>query len=281
MPREGTGDSNAELAVSLFNDLLDHRGWGLDRAWLAISQLLMTCQVWENGEWTHFADFPVLMERNEYRPRRGGADPRATRDAKAVGDRLASELGLTSRSDLPAALGLFFRQNRLSQLQPNNPRGHAFRSLVAETLARFGDPGLTISEERSPHAMFPGYRFDARSSEARIDIVAQRGAVPVALISTRWTYRHDRVDMIEEARAYIPAARSLNRNCVYYGVTAEFGQARLKKVILQTEAVERYASLRRLVHLNPELASSVVGRNGQLAHLMSLEQMVTESTDWR
>ena len=100
-------------------------------------------------------------------------------------------------------------------------------------------------------------------------------------MSTKWTYRHDRVDLIDEARAYIPAARNVNPACVYYGVVAEFGKARLKKVIDQTEAVLPTAALRRLVHIKASLPSSVIERNGDLAHLIDLEEMVKESWTWK
>lgn len=281
MPRIGTDDRNAELAVVLFNELVATNNWAVDQAWLAIAKLLMTCQVWEDGAWRPFGDFPVLMERNNYRPGRRGDPSRSARDAMAVGDRLVSELGLTGRAALCSQLGIFFQHPQLHGLQPNNPRGHAFRSLVAATIAKFGDPELVIREECSPHVMFPGFRFENRSEHASIDIVALRDGIAVALISTRWTYRHDRVDLIDEARAYIPAARSVNGKCVYYGVTAEFGAARLKKVIRQTEAVQRHAALRRLVHIKAELPSVVIGNNGELSYLMSLDEMVRESFDWR
>lgn len=279
VPRIPTKNANANLAVELFQDILQATGWGRERAWLAIAKLLMTCDVWEKPAWRAFYDFPVLMERNNYTFTSTGDPNTYMRDAELIAEYLASELGI-SRALLCSELAVYFRHPKIMNLQPNNVRGHAFRSLIAEALALYGDSALTISEEQSPHGMFPGFPFPNRSKNARIDIVVRRGALPVALLSTRWTYRHDRVEMIDEGAAYIPAARSVNPRCVYYGVTAEVSEARLKKVISATEPVVASAAIKRLVHLKPELASSVIGNNSELKHLISLEQLCLDSFDW-
>jgi hypothetical protein len=232
MARIGTNDSHANLAVDLYRGLLDSNEWGLGESWLAIAQLLMTCRVWESGTWRGFHGLPVLMERNNYKVTTAGKPNRYLMDAGRVADFLASQLQI-SPAQLCSNLGLFFDHPDIRGLQPNNPRGHAFRSIVAETISRFGDPALTITEEQSPHALFPGFPMANRSVGAKIDIVVNRGPLVVALVSTRWTYRHDRVDLIDEARAYIPAARNLNPACVYYGVVAEFGKERLKKSLIR------------------------------------------------
>lgn len=280
MPRRGTSDRHAELAVSLYEELLTVRGWALNQAWLAITMLLVTCDVWRFGEWLALHDAPVLRESNDYRLTKGGSPNKALSEAVKVKERIAEELGVDPEG-VCSELGVFFRHPDIGGLQPNNPRGHAFRSLVAETLARFGDPQLEVAEEVSPRDLFPGFEFGNRSKDARIDIVVKRGPRPVALITTRWTYRHDRVDIIDEARAYVPAARELNRDCRFFGVTAEFGTARLKKVIAQTSPVMGNAAINRLVHLNPEMPGQLIGRNGDLGEMWSLGQMVEDSPNWQ
>ena len=280
MVRHGTSDAHAELAVELYQQLLTEHGWGLDQSWLAITMLLMTCNIWRDGEWRSLHSAPVLRESNDYRLTKGGAPNKALREALQVKERIATELAIDS-DGLCSEIGKFFRHQDISGLQPNNPRGHAFRSLVAETLARFGDSTLDVVEEVSPRDLFPGFDFGNRSTDARIDIVVKRGPRPVALITTRWTYRHDRVDIIDEARAYMPAARNLNRDARFFGVTAEFGSARLKKVIGQTSPAMRNSAIDRLVHLNPELPGELIGKNGDLRMMWSLAQMVQDSDNWR
>ena len=78
----------------------------------------------------------------------------------------------------------------------------------------------------------------------------------------------------------MPAARGQNRDCRFYGVTAEFMTARLKKVIGETAPVMRNAAIDRLVHLNPELPGDLIGRNGELGAMWSLAQMVEDSHNW-
>ena len=280
MPRIGTTDAHAELAVELYGELLGEYDWQLDQAWLAIALLLMTCDIWRDGEWRSFHGAPVLRESNDYRLTKAGSPNKALSEARLVKEWIAAELD-ADEDRLCSELGQFFRHPDIAGLQPNNPRGHAFRSLVAETLARFGDPELDVREEVAPRDLFPGHDFGNRSKDARIDIVAQRGPRIVALITTRWTYRHDRVDIIDEARAYMPAARGQNSDCRFYGVTAEFMTARLKKVISETGPVMRNAAIDRLVHLNPELPGELIGRNGDLREMWSLEQMVRDSYNWR
>ncbi len=279
MPRLGTTDANAELAVRMYGELLDEHGWGLDRAWLAISSLLMTCDLWWDGGWHPFHDAPVLRESNVYGLTRTGDPNPALTDAFRVKERLAVGFAVAD-ADVCATLGRFFREPRLLGLQPNNPRGHAFRSLVAETLARFGDPALGVAEAISPHDVFAGFDRFAAGRGSRIDIVVRRGDHLVALITTHWTYRHTRVGILRDAEAYMPAVRVLNADCRFYGVTAEFGTARLKKVIAETAPVMRNAVIDRLVHLNPELPGDLIGKNGELREMWSLAQMVEDSYNW-
>lgn len=99
-------------------------------------------------------------------------------------------------------------------------------------------------------------------------------------ISWNQVIRHDRVDMLDEAHAYIPPARRINPRSGFYGATGEFGVARLVKVIDQTEPVERHGIIRRLVHLHAPLATIVIGHNHNLIHLMDLAEFVTDSFDW-
>ena len=281
MPRNPTTDLHAELAVDLYNRLLDENGWGLDHSWLAISKLLMSCEIWQQGIWGHLHDVPVLVESNNYTLKLDGTPGKTIADAMRVKEQLARELGV-DLDDLCGQIGQFWRHGDIRALQPNNPRGHAFRSIVAQTLSRFGDQDLNIEEEVSPHTLFPGYDFGNRSRNPRIDIVVRRGRENrvVALMTTRWTYRHDRVDIIDEARAYMPAARNVNQQCRFFGVTAEFMPARLNKVIQQTSPVINNAAINRLVHLNPDLPGVLLGNNGNLAQMWSLRDMVGDSANW-
>lgn len=281
MPRIRTSNANAELAVDLFDRLLSTQQWGVDKAWLAIAKLLVTCNVWEGKRfgWQPLHGLPVVMERNNYRPMNDGRPNVYMREASQIGSTLAAELGIAVE-DLCDEIGLYFNQSQVADLQPNNIRGHAFRSLVAETLSRFGDQSLSIAEEVSPYDLFPGFRFQTRSKDPKIDVVAMRGPVAVALISVRWTYRHDRVDLLDEALSYGPASRRNNPSCRYFGVVAEFGEARLKKVTSQAEPIDHRGPLKALVHLNVDLATTTIGHNSELTTMWNLKDLVADSFSW-
>jgi len=277
MPRQGTSDKNAEQAVSEFNSRMAGQGRNLDHAWLTVSELLMTCDIWAAGQWLTLRGQPVLRESNDYKENKSGGPNKALKEATLIGDYLAEKLG-SPRGELCSHIGGFLKA---LGIQPNNPRGHAFRSLIAEILSTYGDKALTVMEEIDPHALYPGFVFALRSASPRIDIVVLRGPTVVALCSTRWTYRHDRVDMLEEAVAYMAAARRANPECRFFGITAELNPARLKKVVKQSSALQRNAAMERLIHLHKPLATTVIGHNGVLEHLMDLADWARDSVNWK
>ena len=277
MPRQETSDKNAEQAVTHFHSRMGSQTRNLDQAWLTISELLMTCEIWAAGQWRPLCGQPVLRESNDYKENKNSGPNKALKEATLIGDYIAEKLGVP-RAQLCAHIGDFLKA---LGIQPNNPRGHAFRSLVAETLSIYGDKELTVTEEVDPHPLYPGFTFALRSASPRIDIVVLRHQRIVALCSTRWTYRHDRVDMLEEASAYMAAARRENPDCKFFGITAELNPARLKKVVKQTSALQRNAAMERLIHLHKPLATTVIGHNGVLEHLMDLAEWVRDSVNWK
>jgi hypothetical protein len=232
----------------------------LDQAWLSVSELLMTCEIWAAGQWLPFRGQPVLRESNDYKEKITGGPNKALTEAVLIGDYIAEKLGVP-RSQLCAHIGGFLKE---LGIQPNNPRGHVFGSLVAEILSAYGDTSLTVREEVDPHPLYPGFTFALRSASPRIDLVVFRGQRIVALCPTRWSYRHDRVDMLEEAAAYMAAARRANPECKFFGITAELNPARLKKVVKQTSSLQRNAAMERLIHLHKPMATTVIGHNGVL-----------------
>ena len=52
-------------------------------------------------------------------------------------------------------------------------------------------------------------------------------------------------------------------------------------MIDQTAPVMQNAVINRLVHLNSDLPGDLIGRNGDLGHMWSLEEMVRDSFGWR
>lgn len=273
MPRS----ANAQLAVEMYEAQRARRGWSAASAWQGIARLLLSCETWRQG-WQPFHDVVVYREANDFRT--GVRGPNAVmRRADALTGFLAGQLGV-ARADLCNEIGMYWRHPDVAGLQPHNLAGHAFRSLTVHVLETFGDKSIAYAEEVSPYDEFPGQPFTTRSRDPRIDIVARRGKVTVALISSRWRYRHDRVEVVEEAMAYAPAARRHNPDCRLYASVGEFAPNRLEKVLSNCPPAQPRGALAAAVHFAPRLITAGLGENGRLAHLRSLEWLVGETFSW-
>lgn len=269
---------NARIAVELYDELDSLYQWDAANAWKGVAILLLTCEVWGVG-WQSFKDCVVYRERNDFKD--GAKGPSlVTKRAHLLSQYLADELGV-SREALCDTIGKYFRDPRIRPLQPHNLVGHAFRSIVVHILQKHGDQGVSYAEEVNPSEEFPGHSFQTRSKEARVDIVARRGASTVALMSSRWRYRHDRVDMIDEAIAYAPPALRQNRNCKLYGMVGEFSVPRLVKVLEHCPPLHPNGAISALVHFNPQLLWNGLGENGKTSHLKSLEWLIGQTFEWK
>src|SRR5579872_6979998 len=244
---------NAQTAVDLYSSLREGRRWTAANAWLGIAQLLLTTRVFRSGlGWQPLHNVVVYRESNDFKFNANGVPNAVMRRAEALTGYLAAQLGVP-RADIAEYIGLYWNQARIAKLQPHNLVGHAFRSLIVTILETFGDQKIEYEEEVDPHAEFPGFHFATRSPAAKLDIVARRDQRLVALLSTRWRYRHDRVDLVDEALAYAPPARRQNPNCKLYPVVGEFAPNRLHKVLANCPPAIHNAALSEAVHFAPEL----------------------------
>ncbi len=277
MPRS----PNAETAVNLYELLHQAHKWTAANSWQGIARLLLTTRVWRSGQgWQPFHDVVVYRESNDFKITASGLPNLVVRRAEALTQYLAEQLGVP-RQEIDEHIGVYWRQPVIGGLQPHNLVGHAFRSLVVTILQHFGDPGLTYEEEVDPHTEFPGFQFATRSAQPKLDIVARRKGRLVALVSTRWRYRHDRVDLVDEALAYAPAARRQNAHCRLYAVIGEFAPTRLGKVLANCPPAMPHAALSAAVHFAPELLWNGLRENGRTANLKNLEWLVQQSGQWR
>jgi len=273
MPRS----ANAQLAIDMYEALRAKHGWTRATAWQGIARLLLSCEIWRHG-WEPFHGVVVYRGTNDFKV--GARGPNAImRRAEALTGFLAKELGV-SRAVLCNEIGIYWKHPDIAGLQPHNLAGHAFRSLTVHILETFGDPDVSYAEEVSPYEEFPGQHFATRSRDPKIDIVARRGNVTVALISSRWRYRHDRVDVVEEAMAYAPAARRHNPGCRLYASVGEFAPNRLDKVLSNCPPAQPYGALTAAVHFAPQLITCGLGENGRMVHLQSLEWLIGETFSW-
>jgi hypothetical protein len=224
-------------------------------------------------------DVVVYRESNDFGMTSTGQPNAVLRRAESLTNYLSEQLRIP-RQELCGRIGLYWQQPQISNLQPHNLVGHAFRSIVVTALERFGGAGITYEEEVSPTAIFPGFQFTTRSQDSRIDIVARRGNEIVALMSTRWRYRHDRVDVVDEALAYGGAARRLFPACRFYAVIGEFSPNRLTKILGNCPPTHPNPCITAAVHFAPQLISNGLGENGRVANLRSLEWLIGQTFTW-
>jgi hypothetical protein len=277
MPRS----QNAQIAIDLYEELDRAHLWNAGNAWQGIARLLLTTRIWISGTgWRPFHDVIVYRESNDFNLGANGAPNAVLRRAESLTLYLAAQLGV-SRSEISDHIGIYWNQPVIADLQPHNLVGHAFRSLVVTILGKYGDSAITYEEEADPRAEFPGYQFQTRSKDPKLDIVARREGRLVALLSTRWRYRHDRVDLVDEAIAYAPPARRQNRHCQLYAVIGEFAPNRLDKVLSNCPPASPNAALSAAVHFAPQLLWEGLGENGRTSCLQSLEWLVQQTWDWR
>jgi len=271
--------TNAQLAVDQFKILKERYSWTKCEAWQGMARLLLTCNMWQSGGWCAFHGVVVYRETNDFKIGPRGPN-QVLRRAESLSGYLSQRLDIP-RSELCQNIGLYWRDPVIAKLQPHNLVGHSFRSLTVTALEMFGDKDLVFEEEVDPAQEFPGFSFTTRSKDARIDIAARREKRTVALISTRWRYRHDRVDVVEEALSYVAAARRQNPSCALYAFVGEFAPNRLEKILSNCPPAMPNAALAAAVHFQPDLISEGLQENGRLAHLKSLEWLIDQSFTWK
>jgi len=276
-----TRGANASLAVSKYNELHALHRWTPETAWKGIAILLLTCKTWQSNRWKAFHNVIVYREANDFKILPSGPNSTIVKGQKLTSF-LESELALSPGSGCDS-IGQYWRLSQVKRLQPNNLVGHAFRSIIARILELHGDSSVSFEEEVDPNLLFPGQQFQTRSKDPRIDIVAYKDGNPVALISVRWRFRHDRVDVIDEALAYKAAARRNNPNCRFYAVLGEFSGARLDKVLQHCAPTHANPSIDGAVHFNPEAVTNPnsLHENGRTQFLKSLEWLIRETACWK
>lgn len=270
--------TNAQKAVQLFDQLAASNGWGAADAWKGIAELLLTCQRQHHGKWEDFYGVVVYRESNDFKTTKKGPNATITR-AGQLTRFLAIQLGCQP-DEVCARIGRYWREPTIAGLQQHNLVGHAFRSLIVRSLEHYGAKGIRYEEELAAREIFPGYKLTTRSVNPSIDIVALRGDTPVAMLSSRWRFRHDRVDVPEEALAYQAPASRVYGGLPYYAVVGEFSAARIAKILAVAPPLHPQGPVNAAVHFNPELLTQGLGENGRIAALRSLEWLIAQTHTW-
>lgn len=219
-----TSAADRALIVNAFDNASYPEGVGLtlDTAWLGIYQVL----------WWYDAPHDVLHVRESNDLAKAIWRERAA-NLEAY---IANAIGIRP-SQVKDHLDQMMKLPRWRGMQRNNPLGNGLRIMFSELCERYGNPAFSYHEEQDANLWFPGIRMPGRSQRPKVDVGAVRksGRRPKAVLSCKWSIRHDRIsDPTNECTQYKAAAvQQQIMDLRYYVLTNELSVSRLDKVINQ------------------------------------------------
>jgi hypothetical protein len=268
-------------AIRIFEGAEYPLGLNVATAWLGIYQTLLWC---EPVNRLGFNNLPHIIDADKLRPAssakgRTWTSPSAwQKRAQALAMYLAEQLRCPVE-DVPNRTDLLMRHSNYAGMQRQNTLGIAFAGLVKHVLEKFGSKAVSYGTEIEAGVLFPGVTFPGRSTAPRIDVLAKRDDMPRAIISAKWSLRHDRVnDITNECPVYKAADQRIYRHAsrdrlLYYVVTDEYDPARLNKMLDDT-------CVDGVVHVHKTAVMEVCGLNGRLAQLMDLTDFINATLSW-
>jgi hypothetical protein len=243
-------------------------------AWAGIYQCLLWYEPLSTPVAGH-ASLPHIIDANRLTEASSKGPSAWQRHAIRVEEYLSQQWAI-GMSAVEGKVDLLMRSPAYAGLQRHNILGAAFAALVRTALLRFGATGrnLTYELEAAGATAFPGVHISTRSEHPSIDILVRSAGKNVGIISTKWSYRHDRVDdLTTECRAYKAAAAYTDHKIFYYIVTNEFDPARTDKLI-KDKCVDK------VIHVHKRLVTEVCGLNGRLKNLWDLSDLLAASNTW-
>lgn len=256
----------ADVSVELFKNSMFPGGLSADNIWLGIYQVLM----WPEPINPAKDKFLLhIIEANSLRPPQGQTTNISKiwkSRAQMVGEYMASCLGI-SQNDLNDKIGLLSKHPRWIGKQMNNTTGNGFVGLMAHCLREFTKGNWEFVTERPANTVFPNIRMVGRSQNPKIDILGIRDGDIRAIISTKWSLRHDRIgDITTECTTYKAEALRNRIPLAFYFVTNEFEPSRLNKMLDDT-------CLDGIVHVHKKAVVDVCVLNGRLSRLIDLSEI--------
>jgi len=263
------------LAIDAFENAIYPDGLNSRSVWLGLYQTLLWYQAVDH--WGYDA-LPHIIDADKFRvPKTRAADdigdptPWVVR-AAGVHEYLAVTLRCEP-SQVALMMDRLMRGPEFEGLQRQNSLGIAFAGLVKHVLERFGPEHVSYEAEKPAKTVFPGLPLVGRSEKPSIDVLATSNGAPLAVISTKWSLRHDRLnDLTSEAPAYKAAFMQLYRqrgrpDLKYYVVTNEFDPARLTKLIDDP-------GIDSVVHVHKHAVTDVCQLDGRLQQLVDFPDFI-------
>lgn len=257
------------LPIRLFQEARYSNGLTAESAWLGIYQVLL----WHEPR----SGLPHIIDANNLRVPRGSRSRTSgtawverARDFQAY---LATHLQCQAEQ-VPEYLDRLMMHPEYQGMQRQNPLGSAFPDLLEYILEQFGNQGVHYEREVLATKAFPGISIPGRSAAPKIDILVKAEGRPRAIISAKWSLRHDRLnDISNECPVYKAAAYVTRSEIDYIVVTNEFQPARLLK-LLSDHCVDT------LVHLHKPAVVQVCGLDGRLGELADLTALIQRTHTW-
>ena len=240
-------------------------------AWLGIYQGLLWYEPVKLGHYTslpHIIDADKLRPSKSRRTKRKPFKPSAwQKRAEAAEQYIARHLGCPA-IEVQRKVDRLMRTPGYAGLQRQNSLGIGFIGIVKHILQAFGSQRLTYDMEVKAASVFPGITMPGRSTSPSIDILIQKGGFPRAIISAKWSLRHDRInDITNECPIYKAASMRSRKPLAFYVVSNEFDPARLSKV-LSDDCIDG------LAHVHKPLVTSICGLNGRLNATLDLSDLI-------
>jgi hypothetical protein len=215
--------------------------------WRGVYQLLM---------WFH-QDVPHIMDGDKL------ARGAWRRRAEAVKAALATEFGcapteVVDNVDMLVKSPIFPKRP-----QRQNPLGIGFVTCLFTALEHFSPQEYRFFPEQAiGQTVFRGIREAPRAAP---DIVAVKNDTEVAVVSAKWSLRHDRLKDLKDECNYF---KTLMGSLKFYAVTNEYDPARLNKVL------EDYR-IDSLFHVNRRLVVDVAQVDARMDRLADLSDLLT------
>lgn len=274
-------DQTVADAVEIFESAEYPSGLNAATAWLGIYQTLLW---YEKVNWVGYRKLPHIIDADNLRPaspakKRTWKKPNAWQQrAQALTVYLARQLNYPEDT-LPDKTDLLMKKPDYDGMQRQNTLGIAFAGLIKHVLEKFGHTSISYETEVDASSIFPGITFPGRSGTPRIDLLAKKTGIPRAIISSKWSLRHDRMsDLTNECPVYKAAYERIYRqtrraHLLYYVLTNEYGPARLQKMLDDT-------CIDGVVHVHKPAVLEVCKLDGRLDRLMDLTDFIEVTPSW-
>jgi hypothetical protein len=262
-------------AIRIFETTDFPQGQSLKHAWLGIYQTLLW---YEPVNWLGINELPHIIDADKLRPnspakkRKWISSTIWQNRAQLVSSYLASQIGCID-NDMVNKTDLLMKQPNYEGMQRQNILGTAFVGLVKYVIQKFGSLDISYETEVEAVGIFPGISFPGRSGAPRIDLLAFKNGIPRAIISAKWSLRHDRLsDITNECPVYKAGYERIYRgkhreHLLYFLITNEFDPSRLTKILDDT-------CVDSVVHVHKHAVVDVCGLNGRLDKLIDLQDFV-------